>query len=84
MAARALVTGANGFIGSHLTRHLAAAGADVVRALRPLGDTWRIDDLLDDVEMSVRPRRDNRGARAARGRAGRAVRRVEARRAATV
>jgi nucleoside-diphosphate-sugar epimerase len=51
MAVRALVTGANGFIGSHLTRHLVATGADVVAAFRPGSDTWRIDDLLDDVDV---------------------------------
>jgi nucleoside-diphosphate-sugar epimerase len=50
MALRVLVTGANGFIGSHLTRHLVATGADVVAAIRPGADTWRIEDLLDTVE----------------------------------
>ena len=33
---RALVTGANGFVGSHLLRHLLAAGDDVLGAFLPL------------------------------------------------
>ena len=40
-----LVTGAAGFLGSHLTRQLAARGADVRVLLRPSSNNWAIADL---------------------------------------
>jgi dihydroflavonol-4-reductase len=40
-----LVIGANGFLGSHVTRHLVAGGADVRVAVRPSANTKSIDDL---------------------------------------
>jgi dihydroflavonol-4-reductase len=40
-----LVIGANGFLGSHVTRQLAAAGADVRVMVRPTANTVGIDDL---------------------------------------
>ncbi|WP_330252843.1 NAD-dependent epimerase/dehydratase family protein [Nocardia sp. NBC_00565] len=43
-----LVIGASGFLGSHVTRRLAADGADVRVMLRPTSSTRGIDDL--DVE----------------------------------
>ncbi len=42
---RALVTGATGFIGSHLTRHLVAKGVEVHVLIRPGSDTWRLQDV---------------------------------------
>lgn len=43
---RALVIGANGFLGSHVTRQLAAAGDTEVRVMvRASADTRSIDDL---------------------------------------
>jgi dihydroflavonol-4-reductase len=40
-----LVIGANGFLGSHVTRQLVAAGANVRAMVRPQADTRSIDDL---------------------------------------
>ncbi len=42
---RALVTGATGFIGSHLTRRLVAKGVDVHVLVRPSSDPWRLQDV---------------------------------------
>lgn len=46
---KALVTGAAGFIGSHLVRRLVAEGASVAILLRPTSDTARIADVLPHV-----------------------------------
>lgn len=64
---RALVTGATGFIGSHLTRALVAKGVEVHVMVRRGSDTWRLNDVrfrlhvhygdltsLDDVQRVVR------------------------------
>jgi dihydroflavonol-4-reductase len=40
-----LVIGANGFLGSHVTRQLVAGGADVRAMVRPTANTLGIDDL---------------------------------------
>src|SRR5581483_6603361 len=40
-----LVIGANGFLGSHVTRQLVADGADVRVMVRPTANTRSIDDL---------------------------------------
>src|SRR5258708_12166982 len=45
MSAKILVTGAAGFLGSHLTRQLAASGADVRVLLRPSSNNRAIADL---------------------------------------
>ncbi len=42
---KALVLGANGFLGSHVTRQLADAGRDVRILVRRTSDTRAIDDL---------------------------------------
>lgn len=44
---RTLVTGAHGFIGSHLTRGLLEAGHEVRAMVTPWGDTRPISDLDD-------------------------------------
>jgi dihydroflavonol-4-reductase len=41
----ALVIGANGFLGSHVTRQLVAAGAEVRAMVRQGAKTMGIDDL---------------------------------------
>jgi dihydroflavonol-4-reductase len=40
-----LVVGGNGFLGSHVTRQLVAAGVDTRVMVRPAADTRSIDDL---------------------------------------
>ena len=45
MNAPKLVIGANGFLGSHVTRQLVADGAEVRAMVRPSADTRAIDDL---------------------------------------
>jgi nucleoside-diphosphate-sugar epimerase len=42
---RALVTGAGGFVGANLVRHLLERGDEPVAVLRPGGSSWRLDDL---------------------------------------
>ncbi|HEU5452017.1 MAG TPA: hopanoid-associated sugar epimerase [Terriglobales bacterium] len=42
---RAFVTGATGFVGTHVARELAAAGAELRLLLRSTSDTRNIDDL---------------------------------------
>jgi GDP-4-dehydro-6-deoxy-D-mannose reductase len=46
---RALITGADGFIGTHLARHLATAGDEVVSVVGPrhIGDGQRSVDVRD-------------------------------------
>ena len=46
---RAIVTGAAGFIGSSLTRHLLREGAEVAIVARMSSDLWRIRPLLSKV-----------------------------------
>jgi UDP-glucose 4-epimerase len=47
----ALVTGATGFIGSHLVRLLLQERNEVGVLIRPSSDTWRIKDILPAVEV---------------------------------
>jgi nucleoside-diphosphate-sugar epimerase len=46
-----LVTGAEGFIGSHLSRRLCSLGANVHIIVHPKSSLWRIEDLLDKVKV---------------------------------
>ncbi|NNE42839.1 MAG: NAD-dependent epimerase/dehydratase family protein, partial [Gemmatimonadetes bacterium] len=46
---RFLVTGATGFIGSHLVRRLVAEQAHVTMAVRADSDPWRVTGVLDQV-----------------------------------
>ena len=48
---RALITGAAGFIGSHLLRRLLKEGFQVAALIRPASNPWRIVDLLEHVEI---------------------------------
>lgn len=46
-----LVTGATGFIGSGLVRRLIGRGADVHVTVREESNTWRLDEILDDITL---------------------------------
>lgn len=48
---RVLVTGATGFIGSHLTRSLVQHGYDVYALVRPGADLWRIADVAPSLQI---------------------------------
>ena len=50
---RALVTGAGGFVGANLVRHLLAGGHEPVAMVRPDGSRWRLDDVAGDVAQTV-------------------------------
>ena len=46
---KVLITGATGFIGSHLTQRLLREGFEVGIIKRENSDVWRIKDLLDKI-----------------------------------
>ena len=46
---KVLITGATGFIGSHLTQRLIREGFEVGIIKRGKSDVWRIKDLLDKI-----------------------------------
>jgi nucleoside-diphosphate-sugar epimerase len=46
---RVFITGATGFIGSNLARRCLERGAEVFINLRKTSDTWRIRDILKEV-----------------------------------
>lgn len=46
-----LVTGASGFIGSHIAARMVMEGARVSVLIREESDLWRLDDLKDDFDI---------------------------------
>jgi CDP-paratose synthetase len=46
---KVLVTGATGFLGSHLTRSLVKEGHEVIILKRSFSDTWRISDVYSKL-----------------------------------
>jgi nucleoside-diphosphate-sugar epimerase len=46
---RALVTGAGGFLGANLVRHLAAAGHEPVALTRSREAAWRLEEVASEV-----------------------------------
>jgi dolichol-phosphate mannosyltransferase len=49
--ARALVTGAEGFLGANLVRYLIAAEHEVIALSRPGGTSWRLAEIADEVQI---------------------------------
>ncbi len=45
-----LLTGATGFLGSHLLRQLLAENHNIIVLKRSFSNTWRINDLLEKVQ----------------------------------
>ncbi len=54
---RVLVTGANGFVGAHLTRALLREGAHVTALIRPSASLWRLSEIQTLLRI-VRARLD--------------------------
>ncbi|MBN1814166.1 MAG: NAD(P)-dependent oxidoreductase [Anaerolineae bacterium] len=50
---RVFITGAGGFIGSHLARLLVREGCEVYALLRRESDPWRIRELLPSLQVVV-------------------------------
>ena len=50
-AVRALVTGAAGFIGANLVRHLVVAGHEVIALSRSHTTAWRLDEIATEVQV---------------------------------
>jgi len=48
---KVFITGATGFIGSNLTRRSLDNGAEVFINIRKTSDTWRIRDVLNEVNV---------------------------------
>lgn len=48
---RCLVSGATGFLGSHVVRYLAGSGYDVAALVRPRADSWRLADVSATVRF---------------------------------
>jgi UDP-glucose 4-epimerase len=48
---RALVTGAEGFLGANLVRYLTSAGHEVVALARPGGTSWRLDEIENELQL---------------------------------
>ena len=46
-----MLTGASGFIGSHLVRRLIHCGCRVSLLVRPSSNLWRLQDLLDRLDI---------------------------------
>ena len=48
---KALVTGGNGFIGSHMVSRLVKLGCVVYVITRESSDTWRLDEVMDSINI---------------------------------
>ena len=46
-----LITGASGFVGSHLARALVAKGENVHALARKTSDLWRLRDILSNLSL---------------------------------
>jgi nucleoside-diphosphate-sugar epimerase len=50
---KALVTGAGGFVGANLVRHLLERGDEPVAVLRPGANSWRLEDVTADARIEL-------------------------------
>ena len=50
MAIKILLTGATGFLGSHLLESFLHQGFEVVILKRSTSDTWRISHLIEKIK----------------------------------
>ncbi|SDK54174.1 NAD-dependent epimerase/dehydratase family protein [Natronincola ferrireducens] len=57
---KVLITGANGFIGSHLVRRMISENAEVHIIVREGSDVWRIEDLIKDIIIYRADTRDSK------------------------
>ena len=48
---KVLITGASGFVGSHVARLLVAEGCEVHALVRENGERWRIQDILPSLHL---------------------------------
>src|SRR5687767_5920238 len=48
---RVFITGASGFLGSYVASQAVDSGATVAVLARPESDLWRVDPLLDRLEI---------------------------------
>ena len=55
MAKNILLTGATGFIGSHVLQSLVQKDYNVIALIRPTSNTWRIDCLQDKFRSIIMP-----------------------------
>ena len=62
---RALVTGATGFVGSHLVRRLVDADFAVHVLCRDNSDFWRIPDRIDGIVRHIAPLEDGAAVKTA-------------------
>ncbi len=46
-----LVTGASGFVGSHVARKLVSLGCDTHVLVRPTSDLWRLKDIVPKITL---------------------------------
>ena len=60
---RVLVTGASGFVGSNLVRHLLTDGHETHLLLRPSHQSWRLKEIAGDVRVHEADLEDGEGVR---------------------
>lgn len=48
---KSLITGAGGFIGANLARELFKRGDQVFALVRPGGNLWRLEEILEDINI---------------------------------
>lgn len=58
---KVLITGANGFLGSHIVERMVKQNADLSIIVRQNSDLWRIDEFIKDLNIFSRDLRDHLG-----------------------